>query len=174
MTPTVIIKSGASVIVEGWEGDQVALETGAPGGLKLERSNDVIEVQIGSDGRVHVPLGSSVKVYAGANAEVSKIKGSVTVIAGGRVRVRDVHTLVHGSSGSEMDLECETIVKDETKFEAGRDLRFCIRDLTSARVFVNDQSGYREKVIGDEELTVRLKAGGDVTLVTDQIQAFNR
>jgi hypothetical protein len=119
-------------------------------------------------------MDSFVKVYAGTSAEVSDIQGSVTVVAGGSMRVRNVRTLVHGSSGGEMDLECETIEMDDAKFEAGRDLRCWIRDLTSARVLINDQGGYREKVIGVGELTVRLKAGGDVTLVTDQIQPFNR
>jgi hypothetical protein len=48
-------------------------------------------------------------------------------------------------------------------------LRCYIRDLTSARVIVNDQGGYWEGVIGAGSVTVRLKAGGDATLVTDQV-----
>jgi hypothetical protein len=57
---------------------------------------------------------------------------------------------------------------DAVKFEAGRDLRCYVHGLTSARVIVNDLGGAWEGVIGSGNVTVRLKAGGDVTLVTDQ------
>jgi hypothetical protein len=139
-----------------------------PGGKGKDLPGEAIEVQIGRDGRVHVPLGSRVKIYAGTNAEVSGIQGSVTIIAGGDLRVRNVRSLVHASSGGAMDLESETVEGEEVKFEAGRDLRCYIRDLPSARILANDLGGYWEGVIGAGDVTIRLKAGGDVTLVTDQ------
>ena len=201
MTPTVIIKTGAGVTVEGWDRDQVRAETNSRGGLKVEtrseaeigraraavgdhvlfdvrlklpgdkeksRSGEAIEVQIGGEGKVRVPLGSRVKVYAGKDAQVSDIQGTVAIYAGGDVRVRNVHSLAHISSGGAIDLDCETIEGDEVKFEAGRDLRCYIRGLTSARFIVNDLGGAWEGVIGSGNVTVRLKAGGDVTLVSDQ------
>jgi hypothetical protein len=54
----------------------------------------------------------------------------------------------------------------EVKFEAGRDLRFYARGLTSATINVNDLGGPWQGVIGAGDVSVRLRAGGDV--VTDQ------
>ncbi len=72
-------------------------------------------------------------------------------------------------AGGAFDLECETFEGDEAKFEAGRDLRCSIRDLTSARVIVSDLGGNWEGKIGEGNVTLQLKDGGDVTLVTDQV-----
>jgi hypothetical protein len=201
VTPTVIIKSGAAVTVEGWDSDQVQADTQGRRGLKVgsraeaeiararaavgdrvlfdlrlklpgdkpkTEAAEGIEVQIGGEGTVRVPRGSRVKVYAGKGAQVSEIQGTVAVYAGGDVRVRDIRTLAHVSSGGAIDLECETVAGDEVKLEAGRDLRCYVRGLTSARVIVNDLGGLWEGQIGSGDVIVRLKAGGDVTLVTDQ------
>ena len=67
-----------------------------------------------------------------------------------------------------MDLECETIEGSEVKLTAGRDLRCYIRGLTSALVAVKDLGDSWQGRIGAGEVRLTLKAGGDVTLVTDQ------
>ena len=200
-TPTVIIRVGADVRVEGWDDERVLANTASRWGLKVERRSaseigrvrarvgdrvlfdvhldvkgltrkdvgaEVTEVAIGSSGQVYVPLGSSVKVYAGKSAEVCDVRGDVAVYAGGDVHTRNVHTLVHASAGGAMDLECETIEGDDVKFEAGRDVRCHIRGLTDARLMINDLGGYWEGVVGEGRAVIRIKAGGDVTLVTDQ------
>ncbi len=136
--------------------------------LKAEAPREVTEVQIGGDGEVRVPLGSNVKVYAGRSVEVRDIQGSVAVYAAREARIRNVRTLVHASAGREMDLECETLAGDDVKLTAGRDMRLYVRDLTDAQVMVNDLGGYWEGVIGNGKATIRLNAGGDVTLVTEQ------
>jgi hypothetical protein len=137
-----------------------------PGSRKSE-AGDAIDVQIGGEGKVWVPQGSQVKVYAGKGVQVSGIQGSVAVYTGGDVRLRDVRSLAHISAGGAVDLECETVAGNEVKFEAGRDLRCYVRGLNSARVIVNDLGGDWEGMIGAGQATLRLKAGGDVTLVTD-------
>lgn len=137
--------------------------------LKKESLGEVIEVQIGGSGKVHVPRSSNVKVYTGKNAEVQDIQGSVTIYAGLDARVRGVHTLVLVSAGGSLDFECEQVAGDDVKFTAGRDLRCHIRNLTDARVMVDDLGGYWEGIIGEGRTKIRLKAGGDVTLVTDQV-----
>jgi len=129
---------------------------------------EVTEVKIGSSGQVYVPRGSQVTVYAGKDVEVRDVQGGVTIYAGGNVQARTVHRLVHASAGGGMDLECESVAGDDVKLEAGRDLRCYIRDLSDARLMINDLGGYWEGLIGDGRVKVRLKAGGDVTLVTDQ------
>jgi hypothetical protein len=140
-----------------------------PIGRKKEERAEITEVEIGGSGTVRVPRGSKVKVYAGKSVTLSDVQGAVTVYAGWDVRLRRVHTLVHVSGGGALDLECETLAgEEEAKFSAGRDLRFYVRDLADARVIVNDLGGYWEGMIGDGARKIRLKAGGDVTLVTAQ------
>ncbi len=130
--------------------------------------DDAIQVNVGGNATVRVPYDSTVKVSAGLSAEVRNVRGSVAVDAGWDVRVRNVHTLVHASAGRAMDLDCETLAGDNVKFSAGRDLRFYIRDLDNAKIMVDDLGGYWEGIIGDGRRQIRLEAGGDVTLVTDQ------
>ncbi len=139
------------------------------GRLKKNVRSEAIEVQLSGSGKVSVPLGSTVKVYAGKSVEVQDIRGSVTLYAGFNAHVRNVHTLVHVSAGGSVDFECEQVEGDDVKFTAGRDLRCSIRGLTDARVMVDDLGGYWEGIIGEGRTKVRLKAGGDVTLVTDQV-----
>ncbi len=136
--------------------------------LKAGVRREVVEVQIGGDGEVRVPLGSNVKVYAGKSIEVRDLRGTVAVYAGREARIRNVRTLVHASAGHDMELECDTLAGDDVKLTAGRDIRLYVRDLTDARVMVNDLGGYWEGIIGKGKITIRLNAGGDVTLVTDQ------
>jgi hypothetical protein len=133
-----------------------------------DATGEVTEVKMGSSGQVYVPRGSQVTVYAGKEVEVRNLQGSVTVYAGGDVRTRNIHTLAHASAGGGMDLECDSVAGDDVKLEAGRDLRCYIRDLSDARLMINDLGDYWEGLIGDGRIKIRLKAGGDVTLVTDQ------
>ncbi len=200
-TPSVIIRTGNDVSVEGGDEERVSASTDSRWGLKVERKHEseigrirakvgdrilldvgvkvpagrrktrageVIQVEIGGSGEIHVPRTSNLKVYAGKNVEVSDIGNSVTVYAGGNVLLRNVHSLVHASAGGAMDLDCEEVEGNDRKFEAGRDLRFYIRSLTDATVMINDAGGYWEVLLGDGRTKVRLTAGGDVTLVTDQ------
>lgn len=136
--------------------------------LKKDVRGEVTDVQIGGSGKVYVPLGSQVKVYASRSVDVHGIQGSVTVYAGRDVRIRNVHTLVHLSAGRSIDFECDKVEGDDVKFSAGRDLRCYIQSLTDARFMIDDLGGYWEAVIGDGRTRVRLHSGGDVTLVTDQ------
>ena len=52
-----------------------------PGPLRKNALGDVTAVQIGGSGKVHVPLGSSVKIYAGKNVIVRDIQGRIAVYA---------------------------------------------------------------------------------------------
>jgi len=136
--------------------------------LKLEWRGDTIEVHLGDSGEVRVPVGSSLKVYAGKSADVRNIRGRVVATAGRDLRLQGVQVLTHASAGGSMDLDCDRLEGDNFKFEAGRDLRFFIRNLANAKLMINDLGGYWEAVLGDGRTQIRLKAGGDVTLVTDQ------
>ena len=138
------------------------------GRLKKNVRGEATDVQIGGSGKVSVPLGSTVKVYAGKSVDVQDIRGRVTIYAGSDVRVRNVHTLVHVSAGGSIDFECEQVAGDDVKFTAGRDLRCYIRSLTDAKFMIDDLGGYWEATVGDGRTRILLKAGGDVTLVTDQ------
>jgi hypothetical protein len=200
-TPTVIIRAGADIQIEGWDDERILANTQSRWGLKVERRSAseiarirarvgdhtlfdvhldaigrgkkkvraaVIEATLGSSGRVYVPLGSSVKVYAGKSVTIQDIQGDVSIYAGGNVRAHNIHTLVHVSAGGAMDLECDTLVGDEVKFTAGRDLHFHVHELPHAKLMLNDLGGYWQGIIGDGGRKIRLEAGGDVTLVTDQ------
>ncbi len=135
---------------------------------KQDVPDDAIQVKVGGDAVVRVPYGSTVQVYAARSVEVRDIRGSVTVYAGWDARLRNIHTLAHVSAGRAMDLECETLAGENIKFTAGRDLRFYVRDLSDATIIVDDLGGDWVGVIGDGRRQIRLKAGGDVTVVTDQ------
>jgi hypothetical protein len=151
-------------------GERVLLDVhlDAIGRLKKNTRPEVTEVQIAGSGTVRVPLGSNLKVYAGKSVEVRDIRGGVAVYAGGDVHTRSVRTLVHASAGGAMNLECESVTGDDTKFAAGRDLRCYIRDLADAKLMISDLGGYWEGIVGEGRIKIRLEAGGDVTLVTDQ------
>ncbi len=200
LTPTVIIRAGADIVVEGWDGDRVVAETEGRASLKVGRRSetefgrlraavgervlldlradlpkrwrkgdpDAIEVQVGGSGRVRVPQGSHVKVYAGRKVDLSAVGGRVSVYSGGDARLRAVGVVVHASSGGMLDVECQAVEGDDLKLEAGRDLRCHIRSLDDARLLVSDLGGNWEGRIGAGRVTLRLQSGGDVTLVTER------
>jgi hypothetical protein len=168
VTPNVVIKAGASVSVKGYNDDRVLVETEDRWGLKVERKGDYITVQLGSNGEVSVPLSSNVKIYAGKNIDAQGLKGQVDAYAGLHLTIRDVYCLGHASAGGKMDVDCQTICEENIAFSAGSDLRFHVQSLTNANFRVNDLGGYWEGRIGDGLISITLKAGGDVTLVTDQ------
>ena len=198
LTPTVIIRAGADVIVEGWDSDRVSAETESRLGLKLGRRSEsefarlrakvgetvlldlradlpqrwrkgdpeAVEVQFGGSGQVRVPRGSHVKVYAGRRVELTGVSGQVSVTSGGDARLRAAGTLLMASAGGLLDLDCEAVAGSDLKLQAGRDLRCFIRALDDARLLVSDLRGSWEGLIGSGRVTLRLKAGGDVTLIT--------
>ena len=151
------------------------VQVDVPNPLKKDAPSDPIEVRLGGSGKVLVPRRSHVKVYAGREIEVHDIQGRVEVYAGSAVRVRNVQTLVHAAAGGALDMECDRVEGDDVKFVAGHDLRCYVKSLTDARIMVNDLGGYWEAILGSgstakksNRLILRLKAGGDVTIVTDQ------
>lgn len=195
---TIIIKVGGSVTVKGHEGDLLVAETTSFGGLAVERrseseigraraaigehvlfdvrlklpglrgSDEVIEVNVGGSGKVLVPFETNMKVYAGKDIDVQDIRGQVDAYSGLNLNLKDVDHLGNVSAGGNMDIDCQTMTDKEVTFGAGRDLRFHVADLTSARLRVKDIGGYWEARIGGGEKSVYLKSGGDITFVTDQ------
>ena len=139
-----------------------------PGGNEPENSAPAVEVQIALEGKVRVPKESRIRVFSGLRAEVRGVQGPLAINSGRDMLVRDVGTLAHARSGLVADLECQTIEGQEVQFQAGRDLRCYVKGLTSARVLVTDLGGVWEGRIGAGEKTLRLIAGGEATLVTDQ------
>jgi hypothetical protein len=133
-----------------------------------EIQGEVIDVQLRGDGQVHVPLGSQLIVYAGWNAEVHHLQGRATATAGRDLKLQGVQLLAHAAAGRDLDIDCATLSGSEFKFAAGRDLRFYIHDLTDARIMIKDSGNIWEAVLGSGWLNIWLKAGGDVTLVTEQ------
>jgi hypothetical protein len=200
-TPTVVVRAGGAVQIEGWDKDQVLAETDSAWGLKVEKRNeaqiahirakvgdytlvdwrvnspslkketvdDATEVEIGGSGKVFVPFNSVLKVYSGKGADVNGVQGTVAVYAGGNALLRNVGTLLHVSAGGAIDLECERVDGKDIKFSAGRDLRCYIRDLANATLSVHDLGGYWEGQMGDGAEKIKLRAGGDVIVVTEQM-----
>jgi hypothetical protein len=166
--PAVVVRSGGDVAISGWDSEQVMVQTDDRRGLKVERRGDQIEIQVGGNGSVKVPTGSDLKVYAGKSAEVRSILGQVTVYAGLDARIGSVRVLEHVSAGGVVDLDCETVAGEAVKFSAGRDLRCRIRRLSDVSYRVDDLGGNWQAFAGSGRTLVELKAGGDVTLVTDQ------
>lgn len=136
--------------------------------LKEKTSEEVIEVQMAGSGEVLVPFDSSVKVYAGKDIDVHGIRGQVDAFASLNLNIENAYRLGNASAGGAMNIDCETMLGNDVTFSAGRDLRFHVADLTSARLRVKDIGGYWEARIGGGERSVYLKSGGDVTFVTDQ------
>lgn len=150
-------------------GDKVLLDLRAdlPQSWRKDADPNAVEVQISGSGRVQVPQDSTVKVYAGHGVEVRDVSGRVSVYGGRDVLLRGIGTLVNASSGHALDVECQAIEGDDLKLQAGRDLRLYVRDLDDVRVLVSDLGGDWQGLIGDGRVTLRLKSGGDVTLVTN-------
>jgi hypothetical protein len=137
--------------------------------LKEKKEPDeVIEIQIGGNGEVLMPFESNLKVYAGKDINIQGIRGQVDAYSGLHLNLQDVYRLGNASAGGGMNLDCQTMLGTNVEFKCGRDLRFHIQDLSSARIRVRDLGGYWEARIGKGEKSVYLKSGGDVTLVTDQ------
>ena len=130
--------------------------------------NEVVEIQMSTDGEVRVPFESNLKVYAGKDIDVQGIQGQVDAYSGLNLSMQDVYCLGIVSAGGAMNIDCQTMIGKDVTFGAGSDLRFHVADLTSARLRVKDLGGYWEARIGEGEKSVYLKSGGDVTLVTDQ------
>jgi hypothetical protein len=135
--------------------------------LLKDYQGEAIEVRIGH-GQVRVPQNSNVIVYAGHDAEVRHLRGSLIADAGRDLAVQDVQTLIHAAAGGDLNIDCTALGGDEFKFSAGRDLRFHVRDLDDAKVMIREAGTYWEAVLGSGQIKIWLKAGGDVTLVTDQ------
>lgn len=150
-------------------GDRVLfdLELTGKGRVQKTKPGEAIEVKFRGNGTVLVPSGSTVTVYAGREADVHTIQGRVTATAGGSLRVHGVQTLVHAAAGGNLDIDCTALEGQELKFQAGRDLRFFVHELTDARLMIDDLGGYWEALIGDGHIRILLQAGGDVTLVTE-------
>ena len=136
--------------------------------LTEKKTEEVIEVQMGGSGEVLVPFESNLKVYAGKDIDVQDIRGQVDAFASANLRLQNVYRLGNASAGGTMDIHCQTLSSRDVTFGAGRDLRFFIADLSSARLRVKDLGGYWEARLGGGERSVYLKSGGDVTFVTDQ------
>ena len=136
--------------------------------LTEKKTEEVIEVQMGGSGTVLLPFESNLKVYAGSDIHVQNIRGQVDAFSSADLRLEDVYRLGNASAGGIMDIRCQTMSGRDVTFGAGRDLRFYIADLSSARLRVRDLGGYWEARMGGGERSVYLKSGGDVTFVTDQ------
>jgi hypothetical protein len=195
---TIVIKVGGSVVVRGQEGERLSAESAGSlsveqrsesevgraraaigdrvlfdvriklPALSEKKTEEVIEVQMGGSGQVLVPFESNLKVYAGKDIDVRNIKGHVDAYSSSNLRLQDVYSLGNASAGGTMDIDCGIIAAADVTFGAGRDLRFHVTDLNSARLRVKDIGGYWEAQIGGGEKSVYLKSGGDVTLVTNQ------
>ncbi len=166
--PTVVVKVGLDVVVRTVEGDRVTAESRDPFGLQVERKKDTVEVKFGGSGEVLVPVHSNVKVYSGKSLVVQGVQGEVSAYAGLNLALQQVARVAHASAGGKMDIDCDEVVGKELKFSAGRDIRIQVRDLPSAFFKVNDLGGYWEGRVGDGQVRLVIKAGGDVTLVTDR------
>lgn len=134
----------------------------------MKNDSEVIEVQLGGSGEVLVPYVSNLKIYAGKDIDVQRVKGQVDAYSGLKLNLQDVHMLGNASAGWSMNIDCQTMIGNDVTFGAGSDLRFHVADLTSIRLRVKDIGGYWEARVGSGERTVYLKSGGDVTFVTDQ------
>lgn len=146
----------------------VGLDKDVINGLRNVSKSEVTEVQLGGHGKVLVPVNSQVKIYAGKGVVARNLTGPVAVYAGTDVTLRNVHTLSQVSAGGAMDLESDELAPGDLKFAAGHDLRFSIASLTNVRLVIHDLGGKWEAAVGNGQNKILLKAGGDVTIVTDQ------
>ncbi len=165
--PQVVIRAGGDVQVKGWENDQVLAESSGIWGLQIKRKKSVIEVQIGGNGQVLVPFGSSVKIYAGKNGGVENVQGTIHVIAGRDACITESNVLVQATAGRELEIDCRQAEGRELTLSSGWHLRCWIRELKNVSYLIDDLGGKWQKTFGDGGTLIRLKAGGDVTLVTD-------
>lgn len=146
----------------------VGLDKNIINGLRNVADEEVIDVKLSGDGKVLVPRNAIVKIYAGKAVSASNLTGPVDIFAGGDVGVRNVHALGQASAGRSMDLTCDELASGDLKFSAGRDIRFNVGTLTNVSLVIHDLGGKWEASVGNGQTRVQLKAGGDITLVTDQ------
>jgi hypothetical protein len=166
--PIVTIRAGMDVVVEGVEGERVSATVNDRWGMKVERHRGEVKIQLSLSGRVQVPYGSQIRVFTGKNLEIHHVSGDISATAGLHIVIQEGGRLLHASAGGSMEIDCQAIAGPEIKLQSGRDMRIYIRSLQSARLRVNDMGGYWEGQIGAGDTQLTLKAGGDVTLVTDQ------
>ena len=167
-SPQIVIHAGGDVLVKGWDSERVLAESSGIWGLQIKRKNGVIEVQIGGSGQALVPFDSSVKVYSGKSSEIQEIRGVVSAVAGLDVRISQSNVLAQASAGKAMDIDCRVTEGPELKLTAGWHLRCWLRDVKNVKYLIDDLGGKWQTVLGDGSVVIHLKAGGDVTLVTDQ------
>lgn len=170
--PQVIIRAGGDVIVKGYDSDRVLAETSGNWGLQVKRKKGAVEVQIGGNGQVLVPLGSSVKVYAGKNAQVHAVEGTISAVAGRDLRIVEGNVLAQASAGGAIEIDCRTVASDKLKVSAGWHLRCWLRDLKNVKYMIDDLGGKWQAVVGDGRTLLWLKAGGDVTLVSAEPASY--
>jgi hypothetical protein len=168
-TPNVIVRATFDASVEAWDGEQVTVSTDSRWGMKMEVKKGVIQVNASASCQVRVPSGSSIKVYAGRTAQVKGVRGRVAAFAGGSATLSEVNLLTNLSAGFDVMLDCEEVEGITVKFSVGRDMRCRIRNLSNTTITVKDLGGRWEVAFGEGRKHIRLTAGGDVTLVTDQL-----
>lgn len=167
-TPQVIIRSGGDVTVKGYDSDRVLAGTSGNWGLQLKRKKRAIEIQIGGNGQVLVPFGSSVTVYSGRSAEIKSIRGNVSAVSGLDLSIVDCNILQQASAGGEMSIDCKTVAPQELKLTAGWHLRCWLRELKNVRYQVDDLGGKWQAIFGDGRTVLQLKAGGDVSVISEE------
>ncbi len=165
-TPQVTIRSGGDITVKGYDSDRVLAGTSGNWGLQLKRKKHAIEVQIGGNGQVLVPFGSSVTVYSGRSAEIQSIRGNVSAVSGLDLNIIDCNILQQASAGGKMSIDCRTVAAQELKLTAGWHLRCWLRELKNVRYQIDDMRGKWQAIFGDGRTVLRLKAGGDVSLIS--------
>jgi hypothetical protein len=176
-TPNIAIRAGKDAIIEGWDEARIVATTlDTFWGLKIaERKGakgtpGVIEVNAGGSCTVRVPVGSSVTVHVGHSARVTNLSGSAYVFAGADATVSQVRTLAKIQAGRDMFLEGDEVETPLAKYNAGRHLRFHLRHLQDVLVKVKEGGGDAwEATFGQPRKHIELHAGGEVTIVTDQI-----
>jgi hypothetical protein len=146
----------------------VGLDKDVINGLRNVAHSEVIDVKVHSDAKVWVPRNSILKIYAGKSVTAHHLQGPVDIFAGGSVTVSDLNLIGQVSAGRNIDLTCSELTPGPLKFTAGRDLRFNVATLQDVHLAIHDLGGKWEAAIGSGANRVHLKAGGDVTLVTDQ------
>ncbi len=167
-TPQVVIRSGADVLVKGWDSDRVLAETSSFWGLQVKRKKGAVEVQIGGSGQVLVPFASQVTVYAGKSGEIQGVQGTVSIIAGWDARFVQCNLLAQVSAGHTLEIDCRGVAGRELKFTSGWHMRCWIRELRDVTYYIDDLGGKWQATFGSGVTQIRLKAGGDVTLVSEQ------
>jgi hypothetical protein len=167
-SPVVVIRAGGEVQVQGWDGDRLEVVTDGRWGLQIGQRKGKPEVQIGESGVVRLPVGSAVTVYSGKSADVRDVQGGLTVYAGGGAYLRGVRAILHVSAGGLADIDAEYVEGGDVRCVAGSNLRCAIRHLRDTRLLVSDRGGRWEGVIGSGQARLRLEAGGDVTVVTNE------